>query len=88
VSGSLALLADAGHMLTDAADIGLASLAIWFGGPKTNHQRHAAALRRKVLTPIHAIPPDMPTAPKAAAAIRRYVPDGHPHGALPSTQTF
>ena len=32
VSGSLALLADAGHMLTDAAAIGLALLAIWVSG--------------------------------------------------------
>ena len=32
VSGSLALLADAGHMLTDAAAIGLALLAIWISG--------------------------------------------------------
>ena len=29
MSGSLALLADAGHMLTDGAAIGLALLAIW-----------------------------------------------------------
>lgn len=32
VSGSLALLADAGHMLTDAAAIGLALLALWISG--------------------------------------------------------
>lgn len=32
VSGSLALLADAGHMLTDGAAIGLALLAIWIAG--------------------------------------------------------
>ena len=32
VTGSLALLADAGHMLTDVAGIGLALLAIWFAG--------------------------------------------------------
>ncbi|MGH2386457.1 MAG: cation diffusion facilitator family transporter, partial [Candidatus Limnocylindria bacterium] len=30
LTNSLALLADAGHMLTDAAGIGLALLAIWF----------------------------------------------------------
>jgi cobalt-zinc-cadmium efflux system protein len=29
-TGSLALLADAGHMLTDVAGVGLALLAIWF----------------------------------------------------------
>ena len=32
VSGSLALIADAGHMLTDGAAIGLALLAIWIAG--------------------------------------------------------
>ncbi|MDY0003398.1 MAG: cation diffusion facilitator family transporter [Polyangia bacterium] len=31
VSGSLALLADAGHLLTDVAAVGLALLAQWFG---------------------------------------------------------
>ena len=31
VSNSLALLADAGHMFTDVAGIGLALLAIWIG---------------------------------------------------------
>ena len=35
-SGSLALLADAGHMLTDAAAIALALLAVWLAGrPET-----------------------------------------------------
>jgi len=32
LTNSLALLADAGHMFTDAAGIGLALLAIWFAG--------------------------------------------------------
>ena len=32
LTNSLALLADAAHMFTDAAGIGLALLAIWFGG--------------------------------------------------------
>ena len=32
VSGSLALIADAGHMLTDGFAIGLALLAIWIAG--------------------------------------------------------
>ena len=31
LTNSLALLADAGHMLTDAVGVGLALLAIWFG---------------------------------------------------------
>jgi cobalt-zinc-cadmium efflux system protein len=31
VTGSLALLADAGHMLTDVAALALALMAVWFG---------------------------------------------------------
>src|SRR3989304_2570185 len=31
LTNSLALLADAGHMFTDAAGVGLALLGIWFG---------------------------------------------------------
>jgi len=39
LSGSLALLADAGHMLTDAGALGLSLFAFWLSGrPKTNHR--------------------------------------------------
>jgi cobalt-zinc-cadmium efflux system protein len=39
LSGSLALLADAGHMLTDAAALGLSLFAFWLSGrPKTNRR--------------------------------------------------
>lgn len=39
LSGSLALLADAGHMLTDAAALGLGLFAFWLSGrPKTNRR--------------------------------------------------
>ena len=38
-TGSLALLADAGHMLTDVAALALALLAVWFGSrPATPHK--------------------------------------------------
>jgi cobalt-zinc-cadmium efflux system protein len=38
-TGSLALLADAGHMLADVAALGLALLAVWFGSrPATPHK--------------------------------------------------
>ena len=38
-TGSLALLADAGHMLTDVAALALALLAAWFGSrPATSHK--------------------------------------------------
>jgi len=39
LSGSLALLADAGHMLTDVAAMGLSLFAFWLSGrPKTNRR--------------------------------------------------
>jgi cobalt-zinc-cadmium efflux system protein len=39
LSGSLALLADAGHMLTDAAALGLSLFAFWLSGrPKSNRR--------------------------------------------------
>ena len=39
LSGSLALLADAGHMLTDSAALGLSLFAFWLSGrPKTNRR--------------------------------------------------
>ena len=40
ISGSLALLADAGHMLTDSAAIGLALLAIWIPRARLQSSRH------------------------------------------------
>ena len=39
ISGSLALLADAGHMATDAGAIGLALLAVWLAGRPASIQR-------------------------------------------------
>lgn len=39
VTGSLALLADAGHMATDVAGLALALLAIWFGGRPATPER-------------------------------------------------
>ena len=39
LSGSLALLADAGHMLTDVVALGLSLFAFWLSGrPKTNRR--------------------------------------------------
>ncbi len=38
-TGSLALLADAGHMLTDVAGVGLALLAIWFAEKPASPER-------------------------------------------------
>ena len=39
ISGSLALLADAGHMLTDAAAIVMALVAMWLGGRAASAER-------------------------------------------------
>jgi cobalt-zinc-cadmium efflux system protein len=49
LSGSLALLADAGHMLTDAAALGLALLAILFGSRPADHRRTFGFRRLEVL---------------------------------------
>ncbi|MCH7737452.1 MAG: cation transporter [Chloroflexi bacterium] len=49
ISGSLALLADAGHMLTDAAAIGLALLAIWISGRPASIEQTFGFHRTEVL---------------------------------------
>ena len=49
VSGSLTLLADAGHMLTDAAGIGLSLLAIYFGQRSPSQARTFGYLRLEIL---------------------------------------
>jgi cobalt-zinc-cadmium efflux system protein len=52
VTGSLALLADAGHMLTDAAGIGLALLAIWFGARPATPERTFGYYRVEILAAV------------------------------------
>ena len=52
VSGSLALLSDAGHMVTDAAAIGLALLAIWVAGRPASIQRTFGYQRTEVLAAL------------------------------------
>ena len=49
MSGSLALLADAGHMLTDAAAISLALLALWVAGQPASIGRTFGYHRTEVL---------------------------------------
>ena len=49
VSGSLALLADAGHMLTDGAAIGLALMAIWIAGRPASIEQTFGFHRTEVL---------------------------------------
>jgi cobalt-zinc-cadmium efflux system protein len=52
LSGSLALLADAGHMLTDAAGIGLALLAIWFAARPATPARTFGYYRVEILAAV------------------------------------
>jgi len=51
-SNSLALLADAGHMLTDVAGIGLALLAIWIGSRSPDTERTFGYQRLEILAAI------------------------------------
>lgn len=51
-SNSLALLADAGHMLTDVSGIGLALLAIWFAGRAPTNDRTFGYLRLEIVAAV------------------------------------
>jgi cobalt-zinc-cadmium efflux system protein len=51
-SNSLALLADAGHLLTDVAGVGLALLAIWFAGRPPTLGRTFGYLRLEILAAV------------------------------------
>ena len=68
VSNSLALLADAGHVLADVAGIGLALLAIWFAGRPATAGRTFGYLRLEILAAKSAKSP--PPTTRAAAAKR------------------
>jgi cobalt-zinc-cadmium efflux system protein len=52
VANSLALLADAGHMLTDVAGVGMALLAIWFAGRSPTNGRTFGYLRLEILAAV------------------------------------
>ena len=52
VSGSLALLADAGHMLTDAAAIVMALVAMWIAGREASVKRTFGYHRTEVLAAL------------------------------------
>ena len=52
ISGSLALLADAGHMLTDAAGVGLALLAATFAARPTTPERTFGYMRLEILAAV------------------------------------
>ena len=51
-SNSLALLADAAHVFTDAAGIGLALLAIWIGSRPASSERTYGYLRLEILAAV------------------------------------
>jgi len=51
-SNSLALLADAGHLFTDVAGIGLALLAIWFATRPATEDRSFGYLRLEILAAV------------------------------------
>jgi cobalt-zinc-cadmium efflux system protein len=52
LSNSLALLADAGHMLTDVVGVGLALGAIWIAGRAPNRSRTFGYLRLEILAAV------------------------------------
>jgi cobalt-zinc-cadmium efflux system protein len=52
MSGSLALLADAGHVLTDTVGIGLALGAMWFAGRPASQERTFGYLRLEILAAV------------------------------------
>ena len=52
VSGSLALLADAGHMLTDAAAICMALVAMWIAGREASVERTFGYHRTEILAAL------------------------------------
>jgi cobalt-zinc-cadmium efflux system protein len=51
-TGSLALLADAGHMLTDAAGVGLALMAAWFATRPATLERTFGYQRAEILAAV------------------------------------
>ncbi len=51
-ANSLALLADAGHMLADVAGVGMALLAIWFAGRSPTNGRTYGYLRVEILAAV------------------------------------
>ncbi len=52
VTGSLALLADAGHMLTDVGGLGLALFAIWFGQKNATARHTYGFYRTEILASV------------------------------------
>lgn len=51
-TGSLALLADAGHMLTDVAALGLALMAVWFSGRPATSSKTFGYYRLEIIAAL------------------------------------
>jgi len=51
-ANSLALIADAGHLLTDVAGIGLTIVAIWFAARPANRNRSYGLMRLEILAAV------------------------------------
>ena len=51
-ANSLALVADAGHLLTDVAGIGLTLVAIWFAGRPADRNRSYGLMRLEILAAV------------------------------------
>jgi cobalt-zinc-cadmium efflux system protein len=52
LTGSLALLSDAGHMLTDISAIGLSLLALWFSGKPADLKKTYGYYRMEILSAL------------------------------------
>ena len=52
LTGSLALLSDAGHMWTDVSALGLALLAAWFAGRPANRKKTYGYVRLEILSAL------------------------------------
>jgi cobalt-zinc-cadmium efflux system protein len=52
ITGSLALLADAGHMLSDALSLGVALFAVWLAGRPSNPNRSFGYKRAEILAAL------------------------------------
>ena len=52
LSDSLAVLADAGHMLSDSASLALALFAAWLAGRPPTHQRSFGFRRAEILAAL------------------------------------
>jgi cobalt-zinc-cadmium efflux system protein len=52
VTGSLALMSDAGHMLTDVSALALSLLALWFAGRPANLRKTYGYYRMEILTAL------------------------------------